>query len=312
MQQYLDLIRHIKENGRERSDRTGVGTKAIFGHQMRFDLSKGFPLVTTKKTHMRAIIHELLWFLNGSTNNEVLREATHGPDSTKSTIWDEWALPEATTIEVPLTNYDRAQLAVDAGHAASIEVLQQMQQHIGPAAVNAKMDSWGIPATESVVKQPVGDLGPIYGAQWRSWKGADGKVVDQISEVIKSLKEKPFSRRHIVSAWNPADLPDESMSPIENVKAGKMALAPCHALFQFFVEEVTEEERADYAWQHYPSQMSKIVEDVFSIRLAYMHDPIDSVRIETNNRLMALNHLPEDEYPIPKYRLSCQLYQRSH
>jgi thymidylate synthase len=154
MQAYLDLLTHIKENGTFKSDRTGTGTTSVFGYQMRFNLEEGFPLVTTKKTHLKSIIHELLWFLNGETNIGYLTE-------NGVRIWDEWA---------------------DAN----------------------------------------GDLGPVYGKQWRSWEGANGVVIDQIKEAVNTLKTNPDSRRIIVSAWNVADLP-------------KMALMPCHAFFQFYV-----------------------------------------------------------------------------
>ena len=169
MQQYLDLMRHVKENGTQKGDRTGTGTISVFGYQMRFDLSKGFPLVTTKKCHLKSIIHELLWFLKGQTNTQYLTE-----NGVK--IWDAWA-------------------------------------------------------DES------GDLGPVYGYQWRNWPSPDGKTIDQISEIIQLLKTNPNSRRIIVSAWNVADLPDESISPQDNVKQNKMALAPCHAFFQFYVAD---------------------------------------------------------------------------
>jgi len=167
MDNYLALMRDVAENGVDRGDRTGVGTRSVFGRQLRFDLAKGFPLVTTKKVHLRSIIYELLWFLNGSTDNRWLQER-------KVSIWNEWALED-------------------------------------------------------------GDLGPIYGKQWRSWACPDGSTVDQISEVLEQLRTKPYSRRLLVSAWNPADLPDESVGPQENARAGKMALAPCHCLFQFYV-----------------------------------------------------------------------------
>ncbi|MDA0242673.1 MAG: thymidylate synthase [Chloroflexi bacterium] len=154
MQQYLDLMRHIMANGEERGDRTGTGTRGVFGYQMRFDLADGFPLLTTKKVHLRSIIHELLWFLRGESNIGYLRE--HGV-----TIWDEWA-------------------------------------------------------------DENGDLGPVYGVQWRSWSSADGRTIDQISQLIHNLRHNPNSRRHIVSAWNPAEVE-------------QMALPPCHCLFQFHV-----------------------------------------------------------------------------
>ncbi|WP_203301258.1 thymidylate synthase [Marinobacter sediminum] len=169
MKAYLDLMQDVVDNGFNKGDRTGVGTRSVFGRQLRFNLQDGFPLVTTKKVHLRSIIYELLWFLNGSTDNNWLKER-------KVSIWNEWALDD-------------------------------------------------------------GDLGPIYGKQWRSWQCPDGRVVDQISEVIEQIKTKPNSRRLIVSAWNPAELPDESIGPQDNVREGRMALAPCHCLFQFYVAD---------------------------------------------------------------------------
>ena len=156
MQQYLQLLPHILDNGTEKTDRTGTGTKSCFGYQMRFDLQKGFPMVTTKKLHVKSIFYELLWFLKGDTNIKYLKE-------NGVSIWDEWA-------------------------------------------------------------NEAGELGPVYGEQWRSWKGADGVVVDQITELVKQIKTTPDSRRLIVSAWNVAELP-------------KMALMPCHTLFQFYVAD---------------------------------------------------------------------------
>jgi thymidylate synthase len=156
MQQYLDLLQHILDNGSAKTDRTGTGTLSCFGYQMRFDLQKGFPLVTTKRVHTKSIIYELLWFLRGETNTAYLKE-------NGVSIWDEWA-------------------------------------------------------------DENGELGPVYGKQWRSWTGPDGKITDQISDVIQQIKKNPDSRRLIVSAWNVADLPS-------------MALMPCHALFQFYVAD---------------------------------------------------------------------------
>lgn len=167
MKQYLDLMRHVRDNGTRKGDRTGTGTTSVFGYQMRFDLSTGFPLVTTKKCHLRSIIHELLWFLRGDTNTNYLHD-------NGVSIWDEWADEQ-------------------------------------------------------------GNLGPVYGRQWRNWPTPDGKYVDQISEVVTQLKTNPNSRRLIVSAWNVGDLPDETISPQKNVAQNKMALAPCHTFFQFYV-----------------------------------------------------------------------------
>lgn len=156
MQQYLDFLRHVRENGTHKEDRTGTGTLSVFGHQMRFDLSEGFPVLTTKKLHLRSIIHELLWFLKGDTNIGYLRD-------NKVRIWDEWA-------------------------------------------------------------DENGDLGPVYGRQWRSWPARDGGTIDQIGNVVDMIRTNPDSRRLIVTAWNPADI-------------DRMALPPCHCLFQFYVAE---------------------------------------------------------------------------
>ncbi|WP_252178675.1 thymidylate synthase [Endozoicomonas sp. 4G] len=167
MKQYLDLLRHVKEQGTFKSDRTGTGTYSVFGYQMRFDLAKGFPLVTTKKCHLRSIIHELLWFLKGDTNIAYLKE-------NGVRIWDEWATEE-------------------------------------------------------------GDLGPVYGKQWRSWEGANGETFDQIQWLLDEIKTNPDSRRLVISAWNPSVLPDVTFSPKDNAAMGKQALPPCHCLFQFYV-----------------------------------------------------------------------------
>ena len=166
MKQYLDLLNHIIENGTQKGDRTGTGTISCFGHQLRFNLQEGFPMLTTKKLHLKSIIHELLWFLKGETNIEYLKE-------NKVRIWDEWANEN-------------------------------------------------------------GDLGPVYGHQWRNWNSEN---IDQISLLIEQLKTNPNSRRMLVTAWNPSVLPDPSVSFAENVANGKAALPPCHAFFQFYVAD---------------------------------------------------------------------------
>ena len=167
MKQYLDLLRHIQEKGVKKSDRTGTGTTSVFGYQMRFDLSDGFPLVTTKKVHLKSIIHELLWFIRGDTNIAYLKE-------NGVSIWDEWADEQ-------------------------------------------------------------GELGPVYGKQWRSWEAPNGSTIDQLNLLLEEIQSNPDSRRLVLSAWNPVVLPDVSKTPKDNAAEGRQALPPCHCLFQFYV-----------------------------------------------------------------------------
>lgn len=166
MKQYHDLLRHVLENGHSKDDRTGTGTRSVFGYQMRFDLSEGFPMVTTKKVHLKSVIHELLWFLKGETNIAYLNE-------NGVRIWNDWA-------------------------------------------------------------DETGELGPVYGYQWRNWNGEE---IDQIKDTVQTLKHNPDSRRMLISAWNPGVLPNPSVSFSENVASGKAALPPCHAFFQFYVAD---------------------------------------------------------------------------
>jgi len=169
MRTYLQLLQDILDKGSRKEDRTGTGTISLFGYQMRFDLAQGFPCMTTKKLHLRSIIHELLWFLKGDTNVAYLNE-------NGVSIWDEWA-------------------------------------------------------------DEKGNLGPVYGAQWRDWLAPDGRHIDQMKLLLDDLRNRPHSRRHIISAWNPAVLPDESRSPQDNARAGLQALPPCHTMFQFHVAD---------------------------------------------------------------------------
>jgi len=219
---YLDLLKHVLENGRLREDRTGTGTIGIFGAQLRFPLAHTFPLLTSKKVHWPAIVHELIWFLKGDTNIKYLND-----NGVK--IWNEWA-------------------------------------------------------------DDNGDLGPVYGAMWRSWPAGD-HVIDQIANVINDLRNNPFSRRHIVSGWNPTVLPDTSVSPRENAANGLQALPPCHTMFQFFVQELTYGER-------------------LALSSKYGLDWGNHTRL-VNDEVEAHEMKLMDDAGVPRLGLSCQLYQRS-
>lgn len=247
MQSYLDLLDNILTNGRRReTPRNRSYTLGIFGEQLRFDLSEGFPLVTTRKVPVRGIIEELLWFLSGSSdNNKLVAKNVH--------IWDHWAAREFRS----------------------------------KAYRKINEETMGI---EHVDVHP-GELGPIYGKMWRSWPNPDGTTTDQIATLLNNLKIRPYSRRHIISGWNPSLLPDETLSPIENVYNGRQCLPPCHTLFQFSVEPLTTVERM-------------AIHDVMlgpGMWHAWVRDTRSSVPF------------PKflDKKGVPKDRLSCKLHARS-
>jgi thymidylate synthase len=233
MQAYHDLLKHVLEHGADKGDRTGTGTRSVFGYQMRFDLEAGFPLVTTKKVHMKSIIHELLWFLRGETNVRSLQEAG-------VTIWDEWAKPD-------------------------------------------------------------GELGPVYGAQWRSWKGADGKAVDQISQVIHQIKNNPDSRRLIVSAWNVAEIE-------------KMALPPCHAFFQFYVAKGRLScqlyQRSADIFLGVPfniagyALLTMMIAQVTGLKPGDFVHTLGDAHLYSNHRDQALLQLSREPRPLPRMRMN--------
>lgn len=233
MKQYLDLVRKVLEEGTEKKDRTGTGTKSIFGYQMRFDLAEGFPLVTTKKLHLKSIIHELLWFLKGETNIQYLKE-----NNVK--IWDAWADKD-------------------------------------------------------------GNLGPVYGSQWRSWQGADGKTTDQISDVIEQIKKNPDSRRLIVSAWNVAKIPE-------------MALPPCHAFFQFYVanEKLSCQlyQRSADIFLGVPfniasyALLTMMMAQVCNLKLGDFVHTFGDAHIYTNHFDQVKEQLSRKPYPLPKMKIN--------
>ncbi|GEN56653.1 thymidylate synthase [Halolactibacillus alkaliphilus] len=204
-QQYLDLCRHVLDNGEKKSDRTNTGTYSVFGAQMRFDLAEGFPLLTTKKVNFKLIVSELLWFIHGDTNIRYLLEHNNN-------IWNEWAFKrwvESAEYTGPdMTDFGNRALVDEAFNAQYKQEMATFKQRI---------------LEDDVFMQQYGDLGPVYGKQWRHWQTSQGEAIDQLKDVIHSLKTNPDSRRHIVTAWNPEDVPSN------------MALPPCHAMFQFYV-----------------------------------------------------------------------------
>ena len=246
MKAYLELMQTVLDKGVKKADRTGTGTLSIFGYQMRFDLAEGFPLVTTKKCHLRSIIYELLWFLKGDTNIAYLNE--HGV-----TIWDEWA-------------------------------------------------------TDS------GDLGPVYGAQWRSWPTPDGGHVDQIRQLIEEIRRNPDSRRLIVSAWNPAVLPDSRLSPQENAAAGRQALPPCHTLFQFYVQNGRLScqlyQRSADVFLGVPFNIASyalltlMVAQVCDLQPGEFIHTLGDAHLYLNHLEQAREQLSRKPYPLPQMRLN--------
>ena len=243
MKQYHDLLQHILDNGTQKGDRTGTGTISCFGYQMRFDLSEGFPLLTTKKLHLKSIIHELLWFIKGETNIAYLKE-------NNVRIWDEWA-------------------------------------------------------------DENGDLGPVYGHQWRNW---NSEGIDQIKDLIHQIKNNPNSRRMIVSAWNPSVLPDTSISFSENVKNGKAALPPCHAFFQFYVSKGKLScqlyQRSADTFLGVPFNIASYA--LFTMMIAQVTDlaPGDfvhtfgDVHLYNNHLDQAKEQLSRDTRPLPEIRIN--------
>lgn len=234
MKQYHDLMEHVLQHGEERMDRTGTGTLSVFGHQSRYDLNEGFPLVTTKKLHLRSIIHELLWFLKGDTNIGYLKE-------NKVRIWDEWA-------------------------------------------------------------DENGDLGPVYGKQWRRWETPNGMIVDQVADLVEGLKNNPHSRRHIVSAWNPADVPN-------------MALPPCHTLIQFYVSNDKKlscqlYQRSADIFLGVPfniasyALMTMMLAQVCGFKLGHFVHSMGDAHLYSNHIEQAKLQLTRDHYPLPQMKIN--------
>lgn len=307
MKQYLNLMNHVRQNGTYKEDRTGTGTYSVFGHQMRFDLAEGFPLVTTKRCHLKSIIHELLWFLQGDTNIRYLKE--HGVS-----IWDAW-VKENTAEYRPATLLEVNARIKAAGlqeefvewvkpywlseYKEGYEKIQGKTMHIKdgpdiPGTVywahpdyDAMAFAWAEERGVSTKTLIAGELGPVYGSQWRSWPKPEGGSIDQIANLVEMLKKNPDSRRLIVSAWNPAVVDEQ-------------ALPPCHALFQFYTSKLTRQEREKIiqpGWDGHHSEYSK-----------WLMELDEGI---TGDELGRLIDAKLDELGVPARRLSCQLYQRS-
>lgn len=294
MQQYLDLVRLIHQTGNFKSDRTGTGTYSIFGHQMRFNLADGFPLVTSKHTHLKSIIHELLWFLKGETNIRYLAE-------NGVRIWNEW-VKEGTAEYRPATLREVNERIKTAGlqeefiewvkpywlseYKEGYEKIQGKTMHVkdGPDIpgtiywahpdYDAMAFAWAEERGVSTKTLIAGELGPVYGSQWRSWPAPEGKTIDQIANLIDMIKKNPDSRRLIVSAWNPAE--------VDN-----MALPPCHTMFQFYTSPLAGMERWVYGLNH-----------------GYFEENEGRGQFGIDEFL--------DQKGVPTRKLSCQLYQRKH
>ena len=279
MKQYLELLQNVLDKGHEKGDRTGTGTTSIFGAQMRFNLQEGFPLVTTKKVHMRSIIHELLWFLKGDTNVKYLQD-----NGVK--IWDAWALPRDEVVVEEMSRPDRASWAIREGYSHNDpEGFYKYLNGLGLESADRYLDELGVPRSRERVVRNEGELGPIYSKQWRDWVGPDGQHHDQISNVIEQLINDPDSRRIIVSAWNVGEL-------------DQMALMPCHSFFQFYTRELSIDERLSWVKKNHPETNKQMfVERPPEVREQGTELEYYSAKLE--------------EYKAPKRTLSCQLYMRS-
>lgn len=281
MDQYQGLLQQILNIGSQKADRTGTGTLSYFGAQMRFDLQDGFPLVTTKKVHLRSIIHELLWFLNGDTNIQYLND-------NGVTIWDEWARDETRQVPCVYTVEERAAKlrARSSINGKTTDWYNEWEKALlegdDDEEKMAVLDAQNIPREGFREVTTSGELGPVYGKQWRDWVGADGRHHDQITTVINQLRNDPDNRRIIVSAWNVGEL-------------DQMALAPCHSFFQFYTRELSLEERQGILRSDH-----RVLSDVYLHEIVIAHNATDAER-----------HAWLTSHQIPARALSCQLYQRS-
>lgn len=299
MKQHLDLMDRILTKGRRKVDRTGVGTYSLFGPQLEFDLSEGFPLPTTRKIFIRGVLEELMWFLNGHTDNELLvAKDVH--------IWDKWALAQDAQVVEEINYGDRIAMYASKKKIGYQSADFEMRA-LGSVEKAVKfLDDQQIPVTriKRVVKK--GECGPIYGAMWRKWPNPDGTTTDQIEELLKFLgSENPkqrYSRRLVVSGWNPSLLPDEGASHEENILNGRQVLPPCHTAFQFIVEPLTHEERVSHLEKTYSTNGKNEYLAIYANAAHELGQEVSNYEIEVKALELA---------KVPKDMLSCKLFARS-
>lgn len=256
MDNYLLLGHRILRDGRRRGDRTGTGTRSIRSATLIWDLREGFPLMTTKSVNLQSVFHELAWILKGETNIQYL------VDNNCGFIWRPWSVTEDVIEETPLTNPDRLfwlRVNNPVAHAKWLE----LKLFARPVAEGeAYLDQLDVPRTRTVVKVKAGETNAPYGPNWRRWKGRNGEVIDQIEYMLNLLRTNPESRRILLSAWDPANLPDESVSPQENIKQGNPCLTPCHHLVEFYTDKLTTDERVLWLTTNNPFIWDKWVKAV--------------------------------------------------
>lgn len=289
MKQHQQLMDDILTRGRKKLDRTGVGTISRFGDQIEFDLAEGYPLPTERQVGIKGIIEELRWFLRGDTNNEVLREAG-------VQFWTRWALKEDHFKEVTLSNTERVDAFAKQYGKNRAEVVAELNKFDSEDAGHLFLDAQGVPRMVNKKIAAKGDLGPIYGKMWRNWPTPDGGTLDQITKLVSDLQNIPWSRRHIVSGWNPTLIPDETKSHEENILAGKQCLPPCHTLFQFILEPLTLDEQIEM----YRGGREAIIAAVDRV----------TAGLDVLNKDMYIEEMLRGS-AIPDRMLSCKLHARS-
>jgi len=298
VKQYLDLMHHILTTGRDRGDRTGVGTRSIFSARLIHDMRKGFPLLTTKKMRWDWIWLELEWFLRGDSDITFLKE-------NGVSIWDDWALPNDVLRERELSNYERLSLYCERTGMVRTQAQAMLHQIGSEEKGHLFLDQCGIPRCADEVLVKAGSLNSPYGPAWRHWKGRGGKEYDQIAYVLNLLRTNPESRRMVVSCWDPANMPDESISPQDNVINGKPALTPCHYGFELYTEELTFDERLDW--------LSCEALETYSEYQQYVKSIVGRLDVHVDTpTYMALLGKWFDTHNVPKRFLDLKWHQRSN